>query len=136
LPEKFAKPNQKPLWIYFCGAATGIGSAIAIAANQKLIWAFFMSAKQQARAVARSRPRDLEHRLQFAGEFRDGLCDLVRLFRQRIQHPRGGFRPAAKDFDGRHDQRKVVVHVMAHAGELFVQFVNLLDVQGYGFAGQ
>jgi len=80
-------------------------------------------------------PFDMKCLLKFAGEFGNGAGDFWRLLAKRVQHPLSHLRLVANQLNRGHDERQVVVDVMAHRGQLLVQFPNFFHTEIHRLGG-
>jgi hypothetical protein len=64
------------------------------------------------------------------------LADFGWLIGQRAHHSLQRLGLGADEFDGCHDERQVIVDVMAQGGKLAAQFLDLCGGQSNRFSGQ
>jgi hypothetical protein len=116
------------------GNKTDLSAYISVEQSAKKFAANLQT--ENGAASCTSRSRDVECGFHVAGKLCDNLGDFVGFFHQLRLQPPDGFGFEAHDFGGGDDEREVVVHVVAHVGEFFVQLGDLRGGEGDGFAWQ
>jgi hypothetical protein len=81
-------------------------------------------------------PANTQSQLKFRGKLGDLGHDFGRLLRDGLEHFVAQFRPEADQFEGRDHQGQLIIDLMAHVRELFIQLFKLLRRQGYRNIGQ